>query len=112
MQVAGAQLLSKIAILGEEFDAAEPDAVGIREVGAASADVRLGLHYERYVGAADGDGCHGCDVWLGRSLRIKMQAHAALTPRITWVVGLLPQLAGPAIYMSAPSVRTRAQSRS
>ena len=58
VQVAGAQLVSKIVILEEEFDAAELDVIGIQEGRAAATDIRTGMHYERYVGAADGDGSY------------------------------------------------------
>ena len=72
---AGAQLASKVVILEEEFVAAELDVIGVQEGRSASTDIRTGLHYERYVGAADGDGSYGCEVWLRRAARIKMQAY-------------------------------------
>ena len=72
-QVAGAQLLGKVTVLEEEFAAASIDAIGIQEGRSRRSEIHPGLHYERYIGAADDHGgsgaSSGCDALPGSSCR-------------------------------------------
>ena len=99
-QIAGVQLLGKVTVLEEEFDAACLDAVGIQEGRSRRTEIRAGLHYDRYIGAADGDGGHGCEVWLWRAARFKLQAYDAVSPLILWVACSRAG-SGQVVYVSA-----------
>ena len=66
--------------------------IGLQECRIAKSKIRSRAHYDMYIGAADKDGGHGCQVWVARSAHMKLEAYEAVSPLLTWVAGHIPIL--------------------
>jgi len=102
--------MGKVQVLEMRFNDSDVQLLGVQEGRSRRQEVRSGLHYDMFAGAAT-NGVGGCQIWVSKKMKFKLGEFLAPDERFTAVTGTVTNDNVPVILVSAHAVTVSASDK-